>query len=151
MKRSDEYYMKAALRQANKALDKDEVPIGAVIVFDGKIIARGHNGREATNDATAHAEMAAIRQACRKLGSWRLIGCGLFVTLEPCPMCAGAIVLARFDRVVFGAWDPKAGACGSVMDVTQHPSLNHRPAVTPGVLEGECSALLSNFFKQLRS
>jgi tRNA(adenine34) deaminase len=143
--------MNAALRQAHKALVKDEVPIGAVIVKDGKIIARGHNERETKNHATAHAEMTAIRQACGKLKSWRLVGCERFVTLEPCAMCAGAIVLARLDRVVYGAGDPKAGACGSVMNVIQNPSLNHSPLLVAGVLTEQCSDLLSDFFRQLRS
>ena len=143
--------MKAALRQANKALAKDEAPVGAVIVRDGKIIGRGHNERETRNDAVAHAEIIAIRQACRKLSSWRLVGCDIFITLEPCAMCAGAIVLARLDRVVFGAFDPKAGACGSVMDVLRNPMLNHSPALISGVLSEQCSEKLTNFFRRLRS
>ena len=151
MVHSDEYYMKAALRQANKALAKDEAPVGAIIVKDGRIIAHGYNERETKNDATAHAEITAIKQACRKLSSWRLIGCEIFVTLEPCAMCAGAIVLARLDRVVFGATDPKAGACGSVMNVVHHPALNHFPSLTPGVLAEHCSEILSGFFKNLRT
>ncbi|MCL2165401.1 MAG: tRNA adenosine(34) deaminase TadA [Oscillospiraceae bacterium] len=151
MKRDDEYYMKVALRQAAKAMSEEEVPIGAVIVKDGIIVGRGHNRREAVNDATAHAEMAAIRQACRRLSSWRLVGCELYVTLEPCPMCAGAIVLARIERVVFGAWDLKAGAYGSVMDIAQNPSLNHHPIITTGVLMDQCSGVLTDFFRHLRT
>ncbi|MDR1062249.1 MAG: tRNA adenosine(34) deaminase TadA [Clostridiales bacterium] len=143
-------FMREALKQAARALRKSEAPVGAVIVKDGAVIARGHNERETRQDATLHAEMTAIRRACKALGLWRLHGCSIYVTLEPCAMCAGAIVLARIDRVVFGAPDPKAGACGSAMDVLGNPRLNHRPAVAPGVLQGECSEMLSGFFAQLR-
>jgi tRNA(adenine34) deaminase len=146
----DELFMREALKQAARALRKSEAPIGAVIVKDGAVVARGHNERETRQDATLHAEMTAIRRACKALGLWRLHGCTIYVTLEPCAMCAGAIVLARIDRVVFGARDPKAGACGSVLDVLGDPRLNHRPAVAPGVLGDECSGLLSGFFAQLR-
>ena len=148
--RSDEFYMREALKQARRALLKAETPIGAVIVKDGVILARGYNLRESKQDATLHAELIAIRKACRKVGSWRLTGCQLYVTLEPCAMCAGAIVLSRLDRVVFGAYDPKAGSCGSVMDILAHPSLNHHPQVTAGVLNEACGKIISDFFYDLR-
>ena len=149
-RRSDEFYMREALKQARRALLKAETPIGAVIVKDGSILARGYNLRESKQDATLHAELIAIRKACKKVGSWRLTGCQLYVTLEPCAMCAGAIVLSRLDRVVFGAYDPKAGSCGSVMDILTHPSLNHHPQVTAGVLTEACGKILSDFFHELR-
>ena len=143
--------MREALKCARRAALRGEAPVGAVVVKDGEVIARARNEREAKQDATLHAEITAIRRACRKLGLWRLVGCELFVTLEPCPMCAGAIVLARLDRVVYGAPDPKAGACGSVMDITAAPALNHRPAVLAGVLREECAGLLTDFFRALRN
>ncbi|MCF6097606.1 tRNA adenosine(34) deaminase TadA [Thermovorax subterraneus] len=142
--------MGEALKEAQKAFDMDEVPVGAVIVKDGSIIARAHNTREMSQDATAHAEILAIRKACEAVGSWRLIGCSLYVTLEPCPMCAGAIILARLDRVVFGAWDPKAGAAGSVVNLFEVERFNHHPEVISGVLAEECGALLKEFFRQKR-
>ncbi|MCG0275939.1 MAG: tRNA adenosine(34) deaminase TadA [Thermosediminibacteraceae bacterium] len=145
-----EYFMREALKEAQKAFEKDEVPIGAVIAKDSRIIARAHNLRELAQDATAHAEVLAIRAACEVLGSWRLTGCSLYVTLEPCPMCAGAIILARLDRVVFGAWDPKAGAAGSVVDLFGIEKFNHHPEVISGVLAEECGTLLKEFFRQKR-
>ena len=141
--------MRAALEEAARAAEIGEVPIGAVIVQDGRIIARGHNLRETAKHAAAHAELVAIDAACRSLGGWRLPRCTLYVTLEPCPMCAGAIINARIDRVVFGAYDPKAGSCGSVVDLFAYP-YNHHPACTGGVLEEECAAVLSGFFRALR-
>ncbi|SDZ67109.1 tRNA(adenine34) deaminase [Evansella caseinilytica] len=146
----DENFMKEAIREAEKALEMKEVPIGAVIVKDGEIIARGHNLREHDQQAAAHAELIAIQEACRKLGSWRLDECTLYVTLEPCPMCAGAIVQSRLKRVVFAASDPKAGCCGSIMNLLDEPRFNHRVPLTSGVLENECAGLLKDFFKQLR-
>lgn len=147
---SDIEYMKKALLQAKRAEKIGEVPVGAVIVKDGKIIARGFNERESKGDATAHAEFTAIRRACKKLGGWRLTGCTLYVTLEPCTMCAGAIVNSRLDRVVIGAKDKKAGAFGSVTDINELP-LNHKAEICYGVLEDECSFILKDFFAKLRS
>jgi len=142
--------MNSALAQARTGLDEGEVPVGCVIVHDGVIVGRGHNQVERLKDATAHAEIVAIGAASTALDSWRLSECTLYVTLEPCAMCAGAIVLARVGRVVFGALDPKAGACGSVLNVIDEPRLNHAPAVTSGVLADEAAALLSAFFVQQR-
>ena len=147
---ADERFMREALKCARRAYSKGEAPVGAVVVKDGAIIARAYNEREAKQDATLHAELTAIRRACKKVGLWRLSGCELYVTLEPCAMCAGAIVLARIDRVVFGTADPKAGACGTVMNVLSEPALNHKPAVASGVLRDECAGLLSGFFAELR-
>ena len=141
--------MKKAYHQAMRARDIGEVPVGAVIVKDGKIIARAFNKREKDKDAVAHAELSAIRKACKKLGGWRLSGCTLYVTLEPCVMCAGAIINARIDRVVIATKDPKAGAMGSVTDVNALP-LNHKAEVTYGVMEQECSDILKQFFAKLR-
>ena len=143
---SDDYFMREALRQAGRALGADEVPVGAVIVRDGKIIARAFNQVEALKDATAHAEMLALTQAEGALGDWRLTDSTLYVTKEPCPMCAGAIVHTRLARVVFGAGDPKAGAAGGAMNLLQFQTLNHRCEITSGVREAECRALLQNFF-----
>jgi tRNA(adenine34) deaminase len=143
---SDDYFMREALRQATRAFEAEEVPVGAVIVRDGRIIARAYNQVELLKDATAHAEMLAITQAEEVVGDWRLNDCTLYVTKEPCPMCAGAIVHARLKRVVFGASDVKAGAAGSVMNLLQFPSLNHRSEITSGVREAECRALLQSFF-----
>ena len=148
--KDDEEAMQAALGEARRALDEGEVPVGCVIVHDGAVIGRGHNQVERLADATAHAEIVAIGAASTALGTWRLTDCTLFVTLEPCAMCAGAIVLARVGRVVYGALDPKAGACGSVLDVLDEPRLNHTPATTSGVLADEAGALLSAFFEQKR-
>ena len=142
--------MELALVEAVLARQAGEVPVGAVIVRDSEPIARAANRTVTDQDPTAHAETLAIREAARVVGSWRLEGCTLYVTLEPCAMCAGAIVLARLDRVVFGAWDPKAGMAGSVGDLLRHPRLNHRPAVKGGVCEHECGALLTEFFRERR-
>ncbi|EOD00541.1 tRNA adenosine(34) deaminase TadA [Caldisalinibacter kiritimatiensis] len=146
----DSYFMKLALKEAKKAYNIDEVPIGAVIVKDGKIISTGYNLRESSKDPIAHAEIIAIRKASEVLGGWRLIGCTMYVTIEPCPMCAGAIINSRIDRLVIGAKDPKMGACGSVIDIIQNPKFNHKVDVTWGVLEEECSSIMKNFFKELR-
>jgi tRNA(adenine34) deaminase len=146
----DEYFMRLALREAQAALDHDDVPIGAVVVHDGEVIGAGHNERELRQDPTAHAELIALREASRALGSWRVLDAVLYVTLEPCAMCAGGIVLARIPRVVYGTTDPKAGAAGSVLDVLGEPRLNHRPAVAGGLLAPECAALLTGFFGSRR-
>jgi tRNA(adenine34) deaminase len=146
----DERWMRAALDEAAVALTHDDVPVGAVIVHDGEIVGAGHNERELRKDPTAHAEMIAIRQAAARLGSWRLLDTVLYVTLEPCAQCAGAIVLGRIPRVVYGTPDPKAGAAGSVLDVLAEPRLNHRPQVEGGVLAPECAALLVEFFRARR-
>ena len=146
----DQVLMRAALAEAAAAEALAEVPIGAVIVKDGEIIGRGHNLRESANDPTAHAEMIAIRQAAAKLDSWRLIDCTLYVTLEPCVMCMGALILARIPHLVYGCRDPRAGAVGSIYDLSQDERFNHRVQVREGVLQQECSAQLSSFFRQLR-
>jgi len=138
--------MRAALAQAERSLEIEEVPIGCVIVHDGMIVGRGHNQVETLRDATAHAEILAIGAASETLGGWRLGGCTLYVTLEPCAMCAGAIVLARIDRLVYGAFDPKAGACGSVLDVIHERRLNHRVETIAGMLAEECGGVLRRFF-----
>lgn len=148
--RDDEDGIRAALREAHASLAADEVPVGCVVVHDGMVIGRGHNQVEGLQDATAHAEILAIGAASNALGSWRLHECTLYVTLEPCSMCAGAIVLARLGRLVFGAADPKAGACGSVLDVTGERRLNHRVDVTRGVLAEECGEVLREFFRRKR-
>jgi len=145
------YFMKEALKEARKAYKKDETPIGAVIVKDGTIIARGHNEKELKKDATLHAEMTAIKKASKKLGSWRLNNCDMYVTLEPCTMCAGAIIQARIRRLYIGAPDPKAGAAGSVINVFTIKDFNHKVEVIHGILEEECSNLLKDFFKELRA
>jgi len=142
--------MRLAVREAERALEHDDVPIGAVLVRDGEVVAAAHNERELRQDPTAHAEIIALRDAARALGSWRVLDTVVYVTLEPCAMCAGAIVLARVPRVVFGASDPKAGACGSVLDVLGEPRLNHRPDVAGGLLAQECGELLSEFFASRR-
>ena len=147
---SDEDGIRAALRDARAAGEADEVPVGCVVVHDGLVIGRGHNQTVTLQDATAHAEIIAIGAASSALGSWRLLDCTMYVTLEPCAMCAGAIVLARVPRLVYGAFDPKAGACGSVLDVIHEPRLNHRVEVIPGVLAGECGELLREFFARKR-
>jgi tRNA(adenine34) deaminase len=146
----DAYFMRLALREAELAPAHEDVPIGAVVVHDGELLAAAHNERELRQDPTAHAEVLALREAARALGSWRVLDAVVYVTLEPCAMCAGAIVLARAARVVFAAADPKAGACGSVLDVLGEPRLNHRPAVDGGLLASECGALLSSFFAARR-
>jgi tRNA(adenine34) deaminase len=142
----DEYFMRLALREAERALSHDDVPIGAVIVHEGEVIGSGHNEREVREDPTAHAETLALREAARALRTWRLLDCMMYVTLEPCAMCAGAIVLARLPRLVFGAADPKAGAAGSVMDVLGEPRLNHSPEVAGGLLAEDSADLLRAFF-----
>lgn len=149
--RSHEQWMHHAVAEALKAESKAEVPIGAVIVHEGRIIARGHNLRETRQDPTGHAELIAIRKAARKRGSWRLLDTVLYVTLEPCTMCMGAIILARIPTVVFGCFDPKGGAAGSLFDLSNDSRLNHRVELIPRVLESECSSLLSSFFAELRS
>jgi len=146
----DDRWMQEALRLAQAALAEDEVPVGCVIVHEGRAVGRAHNQRETLRDPTAHAEMIAITQAAEALGSWRLHGCTLYVTLEPCAMCAGAMVLARIDRLVYGATDPKAGAVESVFRLLDEPRLNHRIPVTPGVLAEACGAILSEFFRRKR-
>ncbi|MFH0910858.1 MAG: tRNA adenosine(34) deaminase TadA [Planctomycetota bacterium] len=147
---ADEVMMRRALAQAAAASARGEVPVGAVLVADGEVIGSAHNQREGLQDPTAHAEILAITQAASALGSWRLSGSTLYVTLEPCAMCAGAIVLARIERLVFGAKDPKAGACGSVLDVLACPALNHKVRVEEGLLATECAAILSDFFANRR-
>jgi tRNA(adenine34) deaminase len=146
----DEEWMRIAIEEARRALDHGDVPVGAVVVVRGEVVAAGHNEREHRQDPTAHAETLALRRAAERLGTWRLLDTTLYVTLEPCAMCAGAIVLARVARVVFGTADPKAGAAGSVLDVLGEPRLNHRPAVEGGVLAAECAALLTTFFASRR-
>ena len=148
---TDEQYIRNALDLAREAVKRNEVPVGALIVRDGAIIATATNRTVRDQDATAHAEVLAIREASAKLDRWRLIDCTLYVTLEPCAMCAGAIVLSRLKRIVFGAWDEKAGMAGSVGDLLRHPTLNHRPEVRAGVLEPECAALLEDFFRVQRA
>jgi tRNA(adenine34) deaminase len=147
---ADAAYMALALEEARRAAAEGEVPIGAVMVCDGTVVARGRNARESAADPTAHAEMIAIREAAEKLGRWRLSDCTLYVTLEPCPMCAGALVNARIERLVYGAADPKAGAVGTLFDLSADTRLNHRYEVTAGVLEAECGQILKDFFQGLR-
>src|SRR6266480_4112546 len=147
---NDEYFMREALRQAQKAYAADEVPVGAVVVRAGKIIARSRNQVELLKDATAHAEMLALTQAEAAVGDWRLIDCDLYVTKEPCTMCAGALVLTRIRRVIFGCTDPSAGAAGSVINLLQLPTLNHRCDVASGVLQDQCASILQDFFRKRR-
>ena len=146
----DEKFMKIALEEAYKALSTYEVPIGAVIVHKGEIIGKGYNKKESLKNPLGHAEIFAIKEASKNLKNWRLIDCTLYVTLEPCPMCAGAIINSRIDRVVIGAKDLKMGCCGSVINLLDNPNFNHRPIVEFGILEEECSNLISNFFKEIR-
>ena len=146
----DEYWMKRAIAEAGKARTKNEVPIGCVIVRDKRVLARAHNLRESSKDPSAHAELIAIRKAAKKLGSWRLTGVALYVTLEPCLMCMGAIILSRIPVVVFGCHDPKGGAAGSLYDLSNDPRLNHRVSLITGVMERQCSIMLSDFFAKLR-
>ena len=148
--KADRRFMRAALRQAEKALALGEVPIGAVIVLEGKIIARGYNRRNTDHTTLAHAEITCIKKACKKVGDWRLEGCTLYCTLEPCQMCAGAIVQARIPRLVIGAMNRKAGCCGSILNITEEPRFNHQVQVERGVLEEESARLLSSFFQRLR-
>lgn len=145
-----ESFMREAIKEAEKAQAMAEVPIGAVVVLDGKIIGRGHNLREQTQDATMHAEMIAIREACEEIGSWRLERSQLFVTLEPCPMCSGAMMLSRVEEIYFGAYDPKGGAAGSLLSLATDQRFNHWSYVEAGILQTECRELLSTFFKELR-
>ena len=147
---TDEKYMKAAIKQAQKAYALGEVPIGCVIVYEDKIIARGYNRRNTDKNTLSHAEITAINKASKKLGDWRLEGCTLYVTLEPCQMCAGAIVQARITEVVMGSMNPKAGCGGSILNILEMPQFNHQVQVKRGILEEECSALLTTFFKELR-
>lgn len=146
----DEKYMKEAIRQAKKADALGEVPIGCVVVYEGRVIGRGYNRRNTDKSVLAHAEIAAIRKACRVMGDWRLEDCTLYVTLEPCQMCAGAIVQARIPRVVMGCRNPKAGCGGSILNILQEPAFNHQAEITEGILEEACSALLTDFFRRLR-
>ncbi|MCA1061796.1 tRNA adenosine(34) deaminase TadA [Rossellomorea aquimaris] len=146
----EEQFMKEALIEAEKAAAIQEVPIGAVIVMDGEIIARAHNLRETSQNAITHAETLAIQEACKKLGTWRLEGAELYVTLEPCPMCSGAIILSRIEKVVYGARDPKAGCAGTLMNLLEDERFNHQCEVVPDVLADECGGILSRFFKHLR-
>ncbi len=147
----DERYMREALKEAEKAKEDGEVPVGAVVVHEGRIIARAHNQRERLKDPTAHAEMIAITQAASSLQSWRLTNCTMYVTKEPCLMCVGALIQARVSNLIYGALDPKAGALGSKLGLNNYKGLNHHIKVTKGILEGECSFLLKDFFKGLRS
>lgn len=146
----DERFMKKALHQAKRAAAIGEIPIGCIIVRDGKVIARGFNQRRSRKTTLAHAEMIAIDRASRKLGDWRLEGCTMYVTLEPCQMCSGALVQSRIDRVVIGTMNPKAGCAGSILNILQMPEFNHQVEITGGVLQEECSAVLQDFFKDLR-
>ena len=148
---TDEKFMKQALKQAQKALDINEVPIGCVIVYEGKVIARGYNRRKIDKNTLSHAELTAIRKASKKLGDWRLEGCTMYVTLEPCQMCAGAIVQARIDRCVIGCMSPKSGCAGSIINLLQMEEFNHRVDIERGILEDECSRMLSGFFTDLRA
>ena len=143
--------MRLAIEEAKKAAAMGEIPVGAVIVRDGEVVGRGHNSTETDKDPTCHAEIAAIRDAAKTLGGWRLIGCDMYVTTEPCSMCAGAIVLARIERLFVGTPDPKAGACGSLYNIVRDERLNHQPELISGVLQNECSALLKEFFAGLRN
>ena len=146
----DEKYMKMALKEAKKAYDLNEVPIGCVIVRDDKVIGKGYNKRNTDKNVLSHAELIAMKQACKKTGDWRLEDCTMYVTLEPCPMCAGAIVQARIPRVVIGCMNPKAGCAGSIYNLLQEPAFNHQVSLFKGVLEEECSQMLSDFFRELR-
>lgn len=150
IKNISEKYMKEALKQAKKAYALGEVPIGCVIVHEGKIIGRGYNRRNTDKNTLAHAEITAINKASKKIGDWRLEECTLYVTLEPCQMCAGAIVQARIPEVVMGCMNPKAGCAGSILNILEHPSFNHQVSVTRGILEEECSEMLKTFFTELR-
>ena len=145
-----EYYMRLALREAQRAGEHGDVPVGAVIVLDGEVIGAAGNERELRQSPLAHAELLAIGQAAERMGSWRLLNTVLYVTMEPCPMCAGAIILARIPEVYFGASDPKAGVCGTLMNLLEDQRFNHQPAVHPGVLGEECGAMLTNFFREIR-
>ncbi|MBU5215023.1 tRNA adenosine(34) deaminase TadA [Heyndrickxia oleronia] len=150
VKNADEYFMKLAISEAKKAEEKCEVPIGAVVVLNGEVIATAHNLRESTQNAITHAEILAIQKACERIGSWRLEDAELYVTLEPCPMCSGAIILSRIKKVIFGAHDPKAGCAGTLMNLLDDQRFNHQCEVVSGVLENECSVLLRDFFRNIR-
>lgn len=150
MDHNDDFYMNLALEEARKAAEIGEVPIGAVLVMEGEVIAAAHNRRETWHDATAHAEIIVIREACQKLNRWRLTGSTLYVTIEPCPMCAGALVMSRVDRLVYGSTDYKAGAVESLFNIVQYPALNHQLAVTAGIRADECSQIMKQFFKERR-
>lgn len=147
---TDVHFIEMALEEARQAAREGEIPVGAVLVREGQVLARNHNRREQDRDATAHAEVLVLREACRQLGRWRLSDTALYVTLEPCPMCAGAIWNARVGRLVYGAWDSAAGACGSQFNLPAHPSLNFRTQVTAGVMEEECRKILQDFLKARR-
>lgn len=147
---TDEKYMRAAVQQAKKAYRREETPIGCVIVYEDRIIARGYNKRNWKKNTLAHAEILAINKASKALGDWRLEGCTMYVTLEPCPMCAGAIIQARIPRVVIGSMNPKAGCAGSVMNILQTPGFNHQAEIVCGIMEEECSGLMTSFFRELR-
>lgn len=144
-------FMEAALEEARKAMAMGEVPVGAVIVKDGRILGRGHNLTESTKDPTAHAELIAIREAAAALGGWRLIGCTMFVTVEPCAMCGGALVWSRMEKLFIGTMDPKSGGCGSIFNITGDTRLNHQVQVETGLLQEECEALMKDFFRKLRN
>ena len=144
-------FMKEALKEAKKSYKKDEIPVGAVIVKDGKIIARGHNIKETTTDPTKHAEIIAIQKASKKLQTWRLSGCTMYVTLEPCSMCAGSLIQARIDKVVIGTMDEKTGACGSVLNLLSDYKFNHTVQIETGIMQEECKTILQQFFKELRA
>ena len=146
----DEKYMKLAIAQAQKAFDLGEVPIGCVIVYEGKVIGRGYNRRNTDKNTLAHAEITAINKASKKIGDWRLEGCTMYVTLEPCQMCSGALVQSRIDRVVIGTMNPKAGCAGSILNILRMPEFNHQVEITGGVLQEECSRILQDFFRDLR-
>ncbi len=148
---NDDAWMQLALVQARQAAEAGEVPVGALVVKDGEIVGQGNNRNLRDNDPTAHAEIVALRQAAARLGNHRLAGCVIFATIEPCAMCAGAMIHARLDRLVYGASDPKAGAAGSLLQVLNHPGLNHRMEITPGVLAGKCSEILREFFQTKRA
>lgn len=150
MSKIDSIYMSEALKEAKKAFDEDEVPVGAIVVYEGKVIARAHNQIKRLKDPTAHAEMIAITQAASYLSNERLINCSVYVTIEPCAMCAGALVLGRFKRLIFGASDPKTGACGSMFNIAANKKLNHKIKITKGILSAECGGLLREFFKKKR-
>lgn len=144
-------FMKEALKEASKSYKKEEIPVGAVIVKDNKIIAKAHNLKETKHDCTNHAEILAIKKACKKLNSWRLTGCTMYVTLEPCSMCTGALILSRIDKVVIGTMDEKTGACGSVLNLSKDYKFNHVLGIETGILENECKTMIQQFFKELRN
>ncbi|CCZ18309.1 cytosine/adenosine deaminase [Clostridium sp. CAG:780] len=144
-------FMKEALKEAQKSYKKEEIPVGAIIVKDGKIIARGHNLKETKTDPTKHAEIIAIQKACKKLQTWRLTGCTMYVTLEPCSMCAGSLIQSRLDKVVIGTMDEKTGACGSVLNLLSDYKFNHTVQIETGIMQEECKTILQQFFKELRA